>query len=42
MRADLLGAPEAAHADDRPLGPLGERRPDRRAEHEVLAGIMAL
>ncbi len=30
-----LGAPEAAHADDRGLEAVGERRAERRAEHLV-------
>src|SRR4029079_1154242 len=35
---DALGAPETAHADDRLLEPLGERRGDRGAEDIVLGG----
>ena len=35
---DALGAPEAAHAEDGRLEPLGERRLERRAEHLVTRG----
>src|SRR3712207_7649526 len=34
----LLGAPEAAHPEERPLGVVGKRRLERRVEHEVALG----
>src|SRR3712207_5002540 len=34
----LLGAPEAAHPEERPLGVVEKRRLERRVEHEVALG----